>query len=108
LKRLLFTCISLGVVATAMSLSAYSKTFAEKYDVKKGSKLAGAACAVCHVKASGGKLNPYGKDIAAAMKADGSKKMTAANLAKVEGLDSDKDGKKNGEEIKSDSNPGAE
>ena len=106
MKRLLFTCISLGVVATAMSLGAFTKTFAEKYDVKKGSKLATAACSVCHVKATGGKLNAYGKDISAAMKAESSKKMTAAILAKVEGLDSDKDGKKNGEEIKADSNPG--
>lgn len=108
MKRLLSTCVLLGAVTMALSLSAFSKVFDEKYHVKEGSNLNKAACAVCHVKAKGGKLNAYGKDLSAAMKADGSKKLTAAILGKVEKLDSDKDGKKNIDEIKADTNPGVE
>lgn len=108
MKRLLITCLTLGVVAMAMALSSFSKVFHEKYNVKEGSNLDKAACMVCHVKAKGGKLNPYGKDIAAAMKAEGAKKLTPAILGKVEALDSDKDGKKNVDEIRADANPGVE
>lgn len=108
MKRLLFTCITVGVVTMAMALSSFSKVFHEKYDVKADSNLDKAACGVCHMKAKGGKLNPYGKDVQAAMKAEGAKKLTPAILAKVEGLDSDKDGKRNGAEIKADDLPGAE
>ncbi|MBS1722896.1 MAG: hypothetical protein JSS66_08085 [Armatimonadetes bacterium] len=106
MKRLLGTCIALSLVTLAMALSAYSKVFQEKYHVKEGSALAKAACGVCHVGAKGGKLNAYGKDVQAAMKAAGSKKVTAAILAKVEGLDSNKNGVKNIDEIKKDHNPG--
>ena len=108
MKRLLFTCLLIGVVAMAMAMSAFSKVFHEKYNVKAGSNLDKAACMVCHVKAKGGKLNAYGKDIAAAMKEAGVKKMTPAILAKVVNLDSNKNGKKNIDEIKADANPGAE
>lgn len=108
MKRLLFTCVTLSVVAMAMALTAFSKTFHDKYNVKEGSNLDKAACAVCHVKTKGGKLNAYGKDIAAAMKAEGTKKLTPAILGKVEAMDSDKDGKTNVAEIKADANPGME
>ena len=70
--------------------------------------MANAACGVCHVKKTGGKLNLYGKDLQAAMKKDNAKKLTAEIFAKVEGLDSNKNGKKNCDEIKADVNPGAE
>ncbi len=106
MKRLLAVCLTLSVFATAMALSTFTKIFNDKYDVKAGSNLSKAACAVCHVKASGGKLNAYGKDLQAVLKAEKSKKLTPAMLAKVENLDSDKDGTKNGDEIKKDSNPG--
>jgi hypothetical protein len=108
MKRLLFTCLAVSAFAMAMALSTFSKVFHDKYGIKEGSDLDKAACAVCHVKPKGGKLNAYGKDIQVAMKAEGVKKMTAAILAKVEGLDSDKDGKKNIDEIKGDKNPGLE
>lgn len=106
MKRLFATVIILSAVAMAMALSGFSKVFAEKYKVKEGSNLAKAACGVCHVGAKGGKLNAYGKDVAAAMKAAGSTKLTGAILGKVEGMDSDKDGTKNIDEIKKDENPG--
>lgn len=106
MKKLLFICAATGVFATAMALSTFSKVFVEKYGVKEGSDLAKNACAVCHVKPKGGKLNPYGKDIQVVMKAENAKKLTPAILAKVENLDSDKDGVKNIDEIKKDANPG--
>ena len=108
MKRLLITCTVMGFAVLAMALSAYTKTFNDKYHVKEGSALGKAKCAVCHTGAKGGKLNPYGKDIDAAMKAAGVKKMNAAMLTKVEGLDSDKDGRKNADEIKADKMPGAQ
>lgn len=107
MKRLLFTCAVVSAFAMAMAMSAYSKVFHEKYNVKEGSALDKAACGVCHLKPKGGKLNAYGKDVQAAMKAEGAKKLTPAILGKVENLDSDKDGKKNIDEIKGDSLPGA-
>lgn len=106
MKRLLFTALAVGTMATAMSLAAFSKPFHEKYGIKDGSELDKAACGVCHMKVKGGKLNPYGKDLSDAMKADGAKKLTAAQLSKVENKDSDGDGKKNIDEIRADSNPG--
>jgi len=58
MKRLLIFCLASGLVASAMALATFPKTFAEKYDVKPGSKLATAACGVCHTSPKGGKLNP--------------------------------------------------
>lgn len=106
MKKLIFTLGIIAVMTAAMALAAFNKVFHDKYDVKKDSNLGKADCAVCHVKPKGGKLNAYGKDISDAMKAEKSKKLTPAILAKVEGMDSDKDGKKNIDEIKADSNPG--
>ena len=108
MKRLLFTCLTISAVAMAMAFSTFSKAFTETYKVKAGSNLANAACGVCHVKKTGGKLNAYGKDLQAAMKKDNSKKLTAEILGKVDNLDSNKNGKKNIDELKADVNPGAE
>lgn len=93
-----------GVVALALATGAVSTTFTQKYNVKPASKLGQAKCGVCHVKATGGALNKYGKDVQGA-KVGG--KITAASFANVEGKDSDGDGKNNGAEIKADTLPGA-
>ncbi len=108
MKRLASVVAVLGLFASAMALSTFKKTFNEHYGVKEGSNLAKAECGICHVRAKGGKLNPYGKDLQAAMKEAKAKKLTVEILAKVEKLDSDKDGKSNIEEIKADSLPGGE
>lgn len=108
MKRLLATCTVLSAFAMAMALSGFSKVFNEKYNIKDSSNLGKAACSVCHLKPKGGKLNPYGKDVQAVMKAENSKKVTPGILAKVEGKDSDGDGVKNLAEIRADSNPGLE
>lgn len=107
MKRALSILGIVGVAAIAMAFSSIEKVFDDTYKVAKGSDLEKAACGTCHGSAKGGKLNPYGKDLQTAMKAANSKKMTPAILKSVEGLDSDKDGVKNGDEIKKDSNPGA-
>lgn len=97
----------LGIAAIAMAKSTFMHEFASTYGIAKTSALATAKCAVCHVGKTS-KLNPYGKDLQAAMKREGTKLLTGSVLKKVEGLDSDKDGKKNIEEIKADTNPGDE
>ena len=61
------------------------------------------SCATCHVSASNLKLNPYGAQL---KKVRVRGKVTAASLKKVEKLDADKDGKKNGAELKAGTNPG--
>lgn len=108
MKRLIATCAVLSAFAMAMALSGFSKVFNEKYNVKPTSNLGKLACGVCHVSAKGGRLNPYGKDVQAVMKAENSKKVTPGILAKVESKDSDGDGAKNIAEIKADTNPGAQ
>ncbi len=106
MKRLLTVSMIAGLGALAMAFAPMGKVFEEHYKVAKGSTLNKAACAVCHVSPKGGKLNPYGLDMQGEMKKAKSKKLTPDILKALEGLDSDKDGKKNVEEIKADSNPG--
>lgn len=95
-----------GIAAIAMAFSPFVKGFDDHYKIKKDSTLGKAACMSCHVGAKGGKLNAYGISLQGAMKEAKTKKLTPAVLEKVEGLDSDKDGMKNLDEIKKDRNPG--
>lgn len=106
MKRLLGITVFTGIAAMAMALAGFNKPLEAAYDIKKGSKLQKAMCTVCHVSAKGGKLNPYGLDMQAEMKKQGTKKLTPAVLKALDDLDSDKDGVKNAAELKSDSNPG--
>jgi mono/diheme cytochrome c family protein len=91
---------ALGVLAIAGP--AWVGLFEKTYDVKAGSNLKKAKCAVCHTK--GKELNAYGEDLKKAL--GGAKKLTPEILAKVEALDSDKDGVKDIDEIKKGSLPG--
>jgi hypothetical protein len=106
MKKLFFVGVVFGAFAIASAMTAYSKTFNEHYKVKADSNLAKAACMTCHVGVKGGKLNTYGLDLQKAMTAKKAKSLTPDILTKVEGLDSDKDGVSNIDEIKKDSNPG--
>lgn len=94
------------VMASAFAMATFGAVFNSKYGIKPGSGLAKMKCGVCHGSPGGGKLNPYGKDMQAAMKAKKTKKLTPAILAAIEAKDSDKDGKKNLAEIKAGTNPG--
>jgi hypothetical protein len=106
MKRLLGLIAMTGLVTMVMAFGAIEKVFDTTYKIDKASNLGKAACTVCHMSMKGGKLNPYGKDLQAIMKAEKATKMTPALLAKVEQLDSDKDGVKNIDEIKKDTLPG--
>jgi hypothetical protein len=98
--------ISLALAGSvAMAHPSLVPVFNGKYNPAPGSALAKSPCAVCHVGMSP-KLNPYGADLQKAMKAAKAKTVTPAILAKVEKLDSDKDGAKNIVEIKAGTLPG--
>jgi mono/diheme cytochrome c family protein len=106
MKRLLGITALVGIATMAMAMAGFNKVFDTNYKVEKSSALGKASCGLCHASAKGGKLNPYGADLAAEMKKAGSKKLTPAILKAVEGMDSDKDGKSNLDEIKADTHPG--
>lgn len=107
MKRLLTMTALTGLAAMAMALITYEKAFYDHYKIAKGSAVEKMKCMPCHQKATGGKLNSYGEELQAAMKAAGSKKVTPAILTAVDGKDSDKDGMANGAEVKAGRNPGA-
>lgn len=89
--------------AAALALPTFNPVFSDLYKPKEGSALAKASCGVCHIGHTK-ELNPYGKDVKKAL--GGSKVITAAVLKKVEKLDSDRDGVKNGVELKKGTLPG--
>lgn len=94
---------ALGVLA--LGKMAFLKDFETTYGVKKTTALGKARCATCHT-ATVPKLNPYGIDIQKAMVAEKTKLLTGSVLKKVEGIDSDKDGKTNLQEIRAGTLPG--
>ena len=98
--------LSLSAVA-ALALPTWTKDFCELNKVAKGSNIEKANCAICHVGKTL-KLNLYGQDIKKEFAASKSKKITPALLKKLADIDSDKDGAKNGDEIKADTLPGDE
>lgn len=107
MKRTMMAIIAMGLGVSAFSLSGFYSTFCTTYKVDKESDLGKQACQICHVGKHGGKLmNPYGKDVKAAMHEAGVKKITAEILHKVEKLDSTKSGKTNLQKIKAGLNPG--
>lgn len=107
MKRLMFVCAGIVIFASAMAMSTFEKTFEKHYSVKDGSNLDKAKCSVCHLKLTGGKLNPYGEDLKAAMAKAKVKKLNDEVIVSVESLDSNKNGKSNLDEIKADALPGA-
>ena len=99
----LFVIAALG--ALAMAKVGFVKGFDDTYGIKKTSTLGKASCGACHVGKTP-KLNLYGIDLQKAMRAENTKLLTGSVLKKVEGIDSDKDGVKNVDEIKKDLLPG--
>ena len=96
------TALSVGVVAEAKAK--YVPEVNAQYPAAK------AACATCHTSPKPTKadraLNPFGADVKQkAIVRDAAGKKTL-DLPKIEGLDSDGDGKTNGEELKAGTNPG--
>lgn len=99
--------VGTAVIAStaAFALPTFTKVFTSTYPAPKDSALAKANCAACHIGMSP-KLNAYGKDQAAALKAKKTKTLTPAILKSLDKLDSDKDGVKNGVELKKGTLPG--
>ena len=95
----------MAAATAALAMPPFLNDFKSTYGPKKGGALDKAACGICHVGMST-KLNPYGKDLKKAMAKEKRKILTGSVLKKVEGLDSDKDGKKNLDEIRRDKLPG--
>ncbi len=91
--------------ASALALPLFVQDFAKTYKMGTDTAIAKAGCAVCHVGHTKA-LNPYGLDMQKEMKAENTKKLTPEVFKKIEGLDSDKDGVKNGDEIKAGTLPG--
>ncbi|MCB8931822.1 MAG: hypothetical protein M9921_02810 [Fimbriimonadaceae bacterium] len=106
MKRLTMVGLVMALAVFALAFSTFVKTFDATYKIEKTSKLGKVGCALCHTSAKGGKLNPYGEDLKKVLTAANTKKLTPELLKKAEGLDSDKDGVKNLEEIKGDRFPG--
>jgi len=107
MRRILSLAACFAVFAIACAMPEFHNVFRTHYKLKKESKLFKANCSVCHTSPSGGKLNPYGQDLKTAMQSLKTKNLTKEALEKVEGLDSDKDGNKNVDEIKADTFPGS-
>jgi len=107
MKKLMITAAGLATLAiSAIALGGFMVTFDKTYAVEKDSVLGKSKCMVCHTDKAGKKLNLYGADLQKAMKAAGSKKLTAAIIKAVEQMDSNGNGKKNIDEIKADALPG--
>ncbi|MDR3691418.1 MAG: hypothetical protein P4L46_18710 [Fimbriimonas sp.] len=102
MKRTISILALVALGACALPTTASWKVFQAKYKIEKESKIGTATCLNCHLSKKGGKLNPYGLDLKAALKAESTKKLTPEILAKVEGLDSTKSGKTNIAKIKAD------
>jgi len=102
-KSVSIVVICLGFVL-AFGKSAFLKDFETTYGVKKTTVLGKARCATCHLAVP--KLNPYGLDIQKAMAREKTTTLTGSVLKKVEGMDSDKDGKTNLQEIRAGTLPG--
>lgn len=99
----LFVIATLGALAFAKV--GFIKDFDNTYGIKKTSELGKASCGACHVGKTT-KLNLYGLDLQKAMRAENTKLLTGSVLKKTEGIDSDKDGVTNLNEIKADKLPG--
>jgi hypothetical protein len=102
--RVIMAVVLTVVAGAALAKVGYNKAVDEAYKLKAGSAFDQLACLACHTPAS--KVNPYGADLKKAMTAAKAKALTAAVVKKIDGLDSDKDGAKNGAEIKAGTNPG--
>jgi hypothetical protein len=105
---LTFIALLVGITLFAYGLASAKpdnlNAFKALYAPKEGTALAKAGCLICHVEMKDlKKLNPYGADLKKQL--EKTKDSTAA-LKAIEGLDSDKDGVKNIDEIKAGTLPG--
>jgi cytochrome c2 len=100
--------LTLALMAPAvvsMAMPGFEAVVKQTYKLGPNSKFVKAGCAACHVGMTP-KFNPFGADLKKVMDAAKAKKLTPAFLKKIEKLDSDKDGVKNGVELKKGTLPG--
>lgn len=100
--------VLLTVAACAVvAMPTFSPVVNTQYKPKKDGVVAKATCALCHAsKTKFKEFNPYGADLKKALDAQKTKKLTPEILKSLDALDSDKDGVKNGIELKADTLPG--
>lgn len=108
MKRILTATALVATAVVALGSASFTKVTKDTYKIKPTSAAGKAGCMLCHtmkVPTKGNCAeNSYGKDLTVAMGKD--KTFTAAHLKKVENLDSDKDGVKNGAELFAGTLPG--
>ena len=109
MKRIALTVLCVGFGVFAFSSNGFLTVFCSTYKVDKNSALGKQGCHICHAGKKVNKdLTPYGKDLLAAVKASGGKKLTPEILKKIEKLDSTKTGSTNIQKIKAGKNPGTD
>src|ERR1043166_4577674 len=108
MKRFTTTTAIAALTVCAFALSSFVSVFQGAYKLSDDSPLVKAKCSLCHTSKAGGKLNAYGKDLQAALRKANTKKLTGEIIRSVDGLDSNKNGVKNGDEIRGGKMPGAE
>ena len=101
----LVAVLAIVLASTGLATMDMQKDFNAKYPTAK------AKCNSCHVKPmvkkGDSELNAFGKDMMAKALVDPKAEKRTFDYAKIEALDSDGDGKKNVDEIKAGTNPGA-
>lgn len=105
--RTTLTVVLAALSCAGVAMPTFLPVINTQYKPKKGGVVAKATCALCHASKTKLKaFNPYGADLKKALDTAKTKKLTAEILKTVELLDSDKDGLKNGDELKADKLPG--
>ena len=104
LKAVIAIVAVLALASAAFATMDFQKEINTKYPTAK------AKCSTCHAKPMPKKgeseLNVFGKDVQAKAIVDPKAAKKTLDLTKIEGLDSDGDGKTNVEELKAGTNPG--
>jgi uncharacterized membrane protein len=90
----------------ALASSEYLDAFLSHYKLAESEAFNNKSCGVCHVSDSDFSFNPYGRDLKKAFADMGASAVDGALLASIEALDSDADGKSNGDEISAGEFPG--
>lgn len=107
MKRVLLIASLSALAISALTTAPASKIFESTYSIKSDSTLGKAKCGVCHATKMGGKkLNAYGLDLQKAMHSANLSKITPELLHKLDGVDSNKNGTKNADDIRADKMPG--
>lgn len=106
MRRLLPALAFLTLASVATANGEYLDAFLNHYKLTESEAFNTKSCGICHVSDEDFAFNPYGRDLKKAFADMGASAVDDALLASVESLDSDGDGKPNGEEIGANEFPG--